>query len=129
MSKVRLQCPGYGRHGQVGWRTTTSALTCTSPGSQPQGGSAGGYFSTFQSPEGGEYYLGHCSPLPVPLLVPVMGRAWEDPSELRRSGADSRWDVGPDSGRGCLPSCQNPMDPRDRLPVPCRPIPGPHWLR
>ena len=51
MSKVRLQCPGYGGHEEMGWRTPTSALKCTAPGSQPQGGRAGGSFSTFQPPE------------------------------------------------------------------------------
>ena len=129
MSKVRLQCPGYVHHEEVGWRTPTSALTCTSPGFQPQGCRAWGCFTTFRSPEGGEYHLGHCYPLPVPLLVPVMGRAWEDLSELGVSGADSRCDLGPDSGRGYLPSCKHPMDPRDSLPGYCCPSPGPHWLR
>ena len=104
MSKVRLQCPGYVHHEEVGWRTPTSALTCTSPGFQPQGCRAWGCFTTFRSPEGGEYHLGHCYPLPVPLLVPVMGRAWEDLSELGVSGADSRCDLGPDSGSGCTAS-------------------------
>ena len=121
--------PRYGHHGEVGWRTPTSALSCISPGSQPQGGRAWGSFSTFQPTEGGEYHLGHCSTLPDPLLVPVMGRAWEDPSELRGSGANSRWDLGPDSGRGYLPSCQHPMETRDSLPGYCCPSPSPHWLR
>ena len=71
----------------------------------------------------------HCILVTAPyshilFLMSVMGRVWEEPPKVWESGADSRWALVLDTRRGCLPSCKDPMDPRDRLPVHCCPSPG-----
>ena len=62
-------------------------------------------------------------------LVSPWAGAWEDLPEVWGSGPDRRWALVPDLGSSCLPSCQHPMDLRDRLPVPCCPSPGLPYLR